>query len=184
MSEFQKLQSKFFDKLASTSLRKSFQFLINIDKVESYISDMESGDFSFHAQSSSIPSTSMENIPTKFLGIEWRIPGSVTFESPWNVTIREAADMSLHSAFTKWRKEVADLKLGGGGDKRIPTTTARVTLLDDKLENALATYVLVGVYPQSIGEISLDYEGNEISTFDAALEYQYFYNEDEGDPLA
>lgn len=163
--------------LKTTGLRKSYQFQIYIEEVDSKLDAGNS--FSFFAQSATVPGMTIEMIETQYQGVTLRSPNNLLFESPWNITVRCDSEMKVRDAIETWQKKHADLIKGGGGDKKIPDVRARVDLLDDQLETILKTYILEGVFPSTNSEIPLDHADNSISTFDLGLEYQYWYSTDQ-----
>jgi len=177
MADIRKLNG-YYQALKSVGLRKDFQFQITIEQIDSEIQSGglgESMKFTFFAESASVPGLTQSTIETMYHGMTFRNPGNLEFESPWTVSVRCDSEMKIRDAVEKWVKNSADLTKGGGGDKKVPSFNAKVDLLDDELETIQKTYVLEGVFPQSIAELTLDHTSNEISRFDLGIAYQYWY---------
>lgn len=190
MPDVKKLNG-YYQVLKTIGLRKDFQFQITVDRIEDGIESAGSGEtmtFTFFAQASTVPGFTQGVNETQYHGMTFRSPANITFESPWSITVRCDADMKIRDAVEAWIKESADLEKGGGGNKKIPQYNAKVDLLDDELEKINKTYILEGVFPESLGELTIDHASTEISTFDLSIAYQYWYaaNEESGqgeDPL-
>ena len=168
--------NKFYENLKDQGARFAFQYQISVSR-----DGLE--DLQFWASAASVPGRTITSQDFAYQGLTFRVPSTVTFESPWAVTIRCDQSMTIRDAIEDWFNEFADVSKGGGGDKTIPDYRARVDLLDESLQNIVKTYVIEGIYPESYGAITLDTTDGGISTFDCNLAFQYYYPEDKGDPL-
>jgi len=170
---------EFLQHVKQENVRFAYQWQMQINGPNNPALDM----IQFYAQSANKPGRTIESSEMQYQGMTLRVLNNVTYESPWPVNVRCDLDMKILDAIEEWHDEYADLKIGGGGKKSIPDYNIRIDLLDATLQVIKKTYVLVGVYPESYGELTLSHEDTSISVFDVNFAYQYFYDEAKGDPL-
>lgn len=185
--------NEFYNEMKQTGLRFAYEFQISVNEGSTNrIDGLEK--LQFFATAASVPGRTLESADVPYQGMTLRVPNNVTFNSPWAVTVRCDLDMVVRKAIEKWQQEYADLKMGGGGDKKIPSYTAHVDLLghdlkimsnktEAKFGNTGKTYVLMGIYPESYDDITLDTSDTGIATFGVNFAYQYWYDKAENNPL-
>lgn len=121
-----------------------------------------------------LPASNIGVVSVPFRGREVKLAGERTFD-PWTVSIVNDSTMSLRNKFEQWSNY-----MNGYSDNRgitIPLTylqDLKVTQLD-RNDIAIRSYTLTGAFPQSVGEIALSYNSNDvISEFTVTFQYQYF----------
>lgn len=111
-----------------------------------------------------------------------KVAGKTDFQN-WNVTVRDDAINAVHTYFTAWREKVYNANTGitsalanNDGYKK----TGIVMLLTNSslvsLESVAGTrgYVLHGIWPTEVGQITLDYSSEAIATFPVTLSMDWF----------
>ena len=128
-----------------------------------------------YATSLSIPGREITDIPVPYQGFTFHIPGMVQYTpNPWTVTFRTPGDYLVRNAFERWSFDIiSDETTCGGFQMPCPSTSIDLAILSPgcKIERV---YRLIGVYPQSVGQIAYNMESVETTTFDVALHYQYW----------
>ena len=129
-------------------------------------------------RSSKIPSKQIEKKEIAWQG--YKMPyGGVSTHDDWTVTFMVDPQAAIHKALVDWSNLVHNPATNIHGlpaqymmDQRIPLLTPT----DGR--NSITEVRLFGAWPQSIGEIALDYENTDIAKFDVTFSYvrhEYVY---------
>lgn len=116
-----------------------------------------------------------QNVP--YMGLTFHVPGGVTYPSDnWSVTFYCDQNSRIRQIFEQYQKDIFD-DATSTGNYNVPKATALIDLvqLDTQLEQ-VATYQLVGAYPNSVSDMSYtigDGQGAPV-TFDVGFTYQYW----------
>lgn len=121
-----------------------------------------------------LPASNIGLVSVPFRGREVKLAGERTFD-PWTVSVINDGTMSLRNKFENWSNY-----MNGYLDNR--GVTAPITYLQDmkviqldRNDTPIRTYTLIGAFPQSVGEVALSYNSNDvISEFSVTFQYQYF----------
>ena len=119
-----------------------------------------SRDFSFHCKGTSMPVSTIGNIPVKFLGRDLMVPGDRVY-ADWTITVFNDIDMAIRHTFEGW---MAKLQNHGAN---IQHSTAHndiygqgtVTQLR-RDGSAISTYALE-IYPTEVAAIEVAWETND-----------------------
>ena len=136
------------------------------------------------AEGVNLPGRTQNYAPFSYLGYPLQVPTNMDMTQTLDVVIRCDRAMEVQRALLKWQSALSRPVEGTeidnmGGDKTLRASTADIILIDDKKENIELVYVLQGLMPSNIGEISFSNEAPGIATFPASFAYQYWYiNED------
>ena len=118
----------------------------------------------------SLPSRSITNQPVPYMGLNFNVPGTVTYpgSDAWNIVFRNDAKGLLRSKLEAWQtNEVFD-------DEKV----IQLDLVNDK-NVTLNTYRLYGAYIKDLGTIDYDQAGaGAPTTFTAVLAYHYWRHAD------
>lgn len=183
----------FYNTVRNNGLRTNHEFQIELAGIPTDQDAFE--EFIVYAQSSRLPGRKIEAQPTPFYGFNFQVPTNTTYDQEWTFTVRADTKLKSREMFENWFNYIADLKNSTGGQKGLIPDGAYgiVHLLDPEFFNGgnakvARTYRLEGVFPLTLGELTLDHNDNAISTFDVTLEFQYWYPttnaaSQEGDPL-
>lgn len=122
-------------------------------------------NFKFYCNASTIPSSEVGSISANFMGREIKVAGTRTF-GDWSVTVYNDGAYTIRDFFEKWSSKINSHE-GNLGYNRILDYYGRADVYQlDQTGAILSTYRMDGVFPTSIGEISLNWSsGNEVSTF-------------------
>lgn len=178
--------NRFYDYLSGTSVRLAHQWECTLSPegagVESILGD---SPFRFFCRSATLPEMTVNTSEISYQGINFRVPTSMTYGSGTiPVSVLCDSGMEMHTAFINWKNVYADNMKGGGGFKGLPNTSLKLDLLDQELKAVQATYILMGVFPSTVGGFTLSQDPGNPLTFDTTLTYQYWYlDNDGGDPV-
>lgn len=139
----------------------------------------------YYVKSSNIPQVEVSEQLVSFLSQEFVIPKQVQYGDSWKVKVLVDNKLTHYNSLYNWQSQFSDLAIDGGGQKVIPNTRAIVELLDGTMQNVKHRYILEGVFPSDIPNLQMQYENNaNIVEFECTFNYQYLYNDEDGDPLA
>lgn len=153
--------------------------------------NQEADTFKFLCKSSSLPASTIGEIPVAFRGRVLKVAGDRTFD-PWQVTIINDENFLLRNAFETWMQAISKNsnntgatnpssymtyalvhQLGRGYDKgRQSTTNSSAT--DGTSVTPLKTYTFYDIFPTNISAIDLSYDNTdaiEEFTVDFAIQY-------------
>ena len=131
--------------------------------------------FSLRCQSSSIPERSLSAIKVEYkqtAGVKY--PGKVKFPQSWALTFIEGEDRAIFTALNAWINSIVNAKTGIG--TLVTKTDVYLKLLNTDGEEALSLR-LIGVYPESLGEVSLNYTDEGDIKYPCTLSYDRWEEE-------
>ena len=119
-----------------------------------------SREFSFHCKGTSMPVSTIGNIPVKFLGRDLMVPGDRVF-ADWTITVFNDIDMAIRHTFEGW---MAKLQNHGANIQHSTAHNdiygqATVTQLR-RDGSAISTYALE-IYPTEVAAIDVAWETND-----------------------
>ena len=149
--------------------------ILNMHNVPAYMTNQVITQLgSVYAKTLVIPGREITNIEVPYQGFPININGMAKYNpNPWSITFRTAGDYLVRSALEHWSFDtISDETSCGSGMPNI-NTSFDIAILNSKCD-VMRVYTLYGVYPQSVGEISYNIEGNDVTEFTAAFQYQYW----------
>ena len=119
-----------------------------------------SREFSFHCKGTSMPVSTIGNIPVKFLGRDLMVPGDRVY-ADWTITVFNDIDMAIRHTFEGW---MAKLQNHGANIQHSTAHNdiygqATVTQLR-RDGSAISTYALE-IYPTEVAAIDVAWETND-----------------------
>jgi len=133
-----------------------------------------------YARTASLPARAISNVSTKYMGLEFNLPGIATYPESAGYIINFYADAksSLRQKFEQWTRDTFD-DADSTGNYLTPTSNSTIDLvqLDNNFEK-VNQYQLVGVSIRNIGALSYSMaEGTGgILNFPVTLAYHYWKN--------
>ena len=140
----------------------------------------------FLVKAAEIPASNLGNIPVPYRGRVLPVAGDRTFD-PWTVTVINDTDFQIRDAMEKWSNSINDLQTAQGTiNPEDYQTSAKVKQLSREgvnpgdPEKTLRTYNFVGIYPNTVSNIALDFGAtDQIEEFQVTFNY-LFYEVDGG----
>ena len=169
--------TKFREKLNAGGVRSNL-FEVEIPNIPGGGADV-SDEIRFLVKAANIPESQIGNIPVPFRGRVLPIAGDRTF-APWTVTIIND-DFKIRDTMEKWSAFINDLVLANGSvdpasyqRNGIVKQLTRERGKDDQ-NMILRQYNFIGIYPNTISEIPLDYGAtDQIEEFQVTFTYLYY----------
>jgi hypothetical protein len=123
------------------------------------------------AKSASLPNSSFADINLGWQGYSFKFAGRREY-SEWNCTFNLDNEGILRTAFEEWQRKIQDPT---SNIQSAPSDYFKDQTLELLNNNGVAimTYKLVGAWPKTIGETSLDYEQNGVATMQVTFTYMY-----------
>ena len=135
----------------------------------------------FMVKAAEIPASNLGNIPVPYRGRVLPVAGDRTFD-PWTVTIINDTDFVLRDAMEKWSNSINDLQTAQGTiNPEVYQRSAQVKQLSREGSNpgdpekVLRTYNFVGIYPNTVSNIPLDFGAtDQIEEFQVTFNYLFY----------
>ena len=169
--------TKFREKLNAGGVRSNL-FEVEIPNIPGGGADV-SDEIRFLVKAANIPESQIGNIPVPFRGRVLPIAGDRTF-APWTVTIIND-DFKIRDTMEKWSAFINDLVLANGNVN--PADYQRNGIVKqlsrekglEKEKMILRQYNFIGIYPNTISEIPLDYGAtDQIEEFQVTFNYLFY----------
>lgn len=129
-------------------------------------------EFNFLARTSNVPAMTVEQITIPYFGRQIKIAGNRTY-AEWSTTVMVEEDFSIRDQLERWSMRI------NRGDTNIRDEVneeykedAQV-LLYGKNGTVIRRYNLVGLWPQEVGTIELDWESGDIGTYDVTWSFDF-----------
>jgi hypothetical protein len=138
------------------------------------IGALEGARAQFLCKATSLPASTITDVPVNYRGREVHFAGERTFQ-PWTVTIINDVTFGLRNAFETWQSGIQRYAATEGktnpSDYQVELEVAQL----DRNGATLKTYKFTDAYPLTISQIALDFDVvNQIETFDVEFQYNYF----------
>ena len=135
----------------------------------------------FMVKAAEIPASNLGNIPVPYRGRVLPVAGDRTFD-PWTVTVINDTDFQIRDAMEKWSNSINDLQTAQGTiNPEDYQTSAKVKQLSREgvnpgdPEKTLRTYNFVGIYPNTVSDIALDFGAtDQIEEFQVTFNYLFY----------
>ena len=131
-----------------------------------------------YARTAQLPARSIGNVPTKYMGLTFNLPGLATYPSSesYGITFYCSANSDLRKKFLQWTNDTFN-DANSTGNYLTPTQNSTIDLvqLDVNFEK-VNQYQLVGVSIRDVGALSYTMsEGTGgVLSFDVKLAYHYW----------
>ena len=134
-------------------------------------------DIQFLCYAAKLPAFTVTKVTPYFQGRALSLAGDRTFE-PWTINVYNDTNFGLRNAFEKWHDIINRIESNvGRGNLAEYAQTWTITQLD-RYGSDLKAYKFVDCWPQSIGEIDVNFgQAEDIEAFPVTLAYQYYQSE-------
>lgn len=130
-------------------------------------------NITYYVQSSTIPEVSINSVKVNFYSAGFEVPGVVKYPESWTVDILLGQDLYQYKRLQSWQEAMSNYRLSGGGTKVIPNVIAKVNLLDSTMRYVVKTYIMEGVWIDTLGDVKFEYKERR---YNNANMFLYFYN--------
>jgi len=122
-----------------------------------------------------LPGKQISNQAVPFMGLQFNVPGSVTYPGSdgWTVNFRCDEGINIRNKMENWIKEIFD-DATSTGKYGVPVEEATMDLLGKNMET-IRRYNFIGIYPVTLADMSYDIQGTGAPlAFDATFAYQFW----------
>lgn len=175
----------FYQQASTRNFARDFQLRI-INFIVNGVDQIGPEDLVF-LKSASLPGKTITVQNAPFMGLNFNIPGAVTFDSSnsWPVTFYCSQDYNLRKLFEQSIGDTFDQETSVGflEPRGLQDYKITLALLDDNLE-PISTYDLLGCFVTNVGAINFNTTGSgAIQDVTANIAYQYWVSENLGGGL-
>ena len=117
----------------------------------------------FTCKAASVPESTVGTITVHYMGRPIKIPGDKEW-SDWNVTCYVDQDYVTRGVFEEWHNKILgfDTNVASDGFQDPSNCFARAkVMLLDRYDQVTRTYDVEGIWPTSVGEVTLGYDQND-----------------------
>jgi hypothetical protein len=161
-----------------TAFRKDFarKNLFRVLGIDTGFSDISFNESDLvYITSTKLPQRAISNIPVKFMGMDFNLPGTANYpgSANWSVNFRMPQDLSIREKLEKWTRRIFDDETSTGSYE-LPQGVIRLALMN-KDGRPMRIYRLIGAYCVSLGDYNLDITDNGgVVEQSATIAYQYW----------
>ena len=176
MAQSQQTIGNFYDRAIAREFSRDFLFrVLNIKFAGGAIFNE---DELVYARSATLPTRSVTNVQSKFMGLNFNIPGTATYPNSESYSIKFYCDANsfLRNKLLAESRRLFD-DATSTGDYGIATRASTITLVQlDKGLNPISTFKLIGAGIRDVGTINYTMsEGTgQPVDFDARFSYHFF----------
>jgi hypothetical protein len=131
----------------------------------------------FMAKAAQLPGSTVGTVPVYYFGRELKFAGNRTFPD-WTITIINDESFNIRNSLETWLNAInshaGNVRSGAAGAPTNYSTDAIVTQYGKQGE-AIKKYSFVGLFPQDVAPIDLDWGSNDsIEEYAVTFAYQYW----------
>ena len=161
---------------------RSNLFEVNIQYPDAIGNGSATEDGEFLVKAAEIPAANLGNIPVPFRGRVLPVAGDRTFD-PWTITVINDTDFSIRDRMERWSNFINDIQTTQGEvNPENYQTNAIVKQLGRSGDTSggstipmLRQYNFVGIYPNAVSSIPLDYGAtDQIEEFQVTFNYLFY----------
>ena len=135
-------------------------------------------DFKFLCKSTTLPGDTIETASVTYMGRGINIPANRA-AATWETTIYNDEGMEIRNNIESWMEQLnshkTNVRAANMSKINSYTGTLKVKTFDKAGSSALTkSYVFVDAWPSAVGEITVDWETNDIQTYDVTWEFSYW----------
>ena len=174
-SEFQNTLNKYLD------LHRAYLFRVMIFE-DNIVGSVAGSIITELISSTASPVATTTSINVGWQATKTKLAGKTDYQD-WNVTVRDDSINAAHTYFSSWKDKVYNAQTGvsspladKGGYKRTGILMLMTGGSVISATNAVGMrgYIIHGIWPKEIGQISFDYATESIATFPVTLSVDYY----------
>ena len=128
----------------------------------------------FLVTAASLPPSNLSNTPVMYRGRQIPYAGERSF-SPWTVNVLNDTDFAIRNALEVWSQGINSNTDNRGRIKPSDYQVNAIVQQLDRNDSLLKQYEFIDVYPESVGEVALDFGNNDVlETFTTTFQYTYW----------
>ena len=152
------------------------QFQFRVTSVQDRGAEVLTPDDLVYITTANLPARAIANKTVPYMGVSFNVPGAASYpgSESYAITFRSDMEQVIRRVFENWTRAIFDDRTSTGTYRLFSTSRITLDLLDQSM-NTMRQYVLHGVWPVQVGEMTYDVTGDgEPLTFQATIAYQYW----------
>lgn len=155
--------------------QKVWMWELYIDIPQGINTEVESNDLLLRARNVAFPGRTINPLESNFMGTKSFFPGKTEFTGQITTSLEEREDQKIHTILTEWMQYIFDWTQGVQGGANKQDLVSDMTIKPYKsngepMPNAIKVY---NCWPQSVADVTLDYDGAEIVRYEVTWQYDY-----------
>lgn len=131
-------------------------------------------NFNFMCRATTLPESTINPITIPYFGRQIKIAGNRTYND-WSVQVMNDEDFAIRDSFERWHSYINSIQSNISAVAPATYKTQANVIQYGKDGTALRQYTFVGLYPNSIGNIQLDWSNTgAIEEFNVTFSYDYY----------
>jgi hypothetical protein len=115
-------------------------------------------DFEFHCKGTSMPASTIGNIPVPYRGRQLMVPGDRTF-ADWTVTVFNDRGMYIRGVFEEWMAQIQD---HSENRTLLDHPYGKATVIQLRRDGGVErTYSITSMYPTEVAAIDVAWDSND-----------------------
>jgi|TARA_R110002050_G_scaffold284845_1_gene434193 hypothetical protein len=164
----------FYQVAQTRDFTRNFQFRVTdvLDRGQSILTP----DDLVYITTAELPARTVANKTVPYMGLSFNLPGAASYPGSdgYQITFRSDMEQGIRRIFENWQRSIFDDRTSTGSYRIFSSSRIVLDLLDQNF-NTMRQYVLHGVWPQNVGNISYDLAGDgDIVTFQTTIAFQYW----------
>jgi len=164
----------FYQVAQARDFTRNFQF--RVTSITDRGTEVLTTDDLLYITTAELPAREIANKTVPFMGLTFNVPGAATYPGSggYAVVFRSDMEQVIRRLMENWQRSIFDDRTSTGAYRLFANSRLTMDLLDQNY-NTMRQYVLHGVWPQSVGNIGYDLQGDgDIVTLTVNLCYQYW----------
>ena len=129
-------------------------------------------EFNFLARASNVPAMTVEQIIVPYFGRQIKIAGNRTY-AEWSTTVMVEEDFSIRDELERWSMRINQGDTNIRDEVNEEYKEDAQILLYGKNGTVIRRYNLVGLWPQEVGTLELDWENGDIGTYEVTWSFDF-----------
>lgn len=125
-----------------------------------------------YAQTASIPEESIEEIIINHKAERTVHAGRVSSSRTSTINFMDDESLTVFRYIKNWLEIIKNSNTGGGVPRSLYTANIVIRQLNSDSETVSAEHILIGAFPTSRGEVSLNYDSSEVMNFDVTFSFE------------
>ena len=173
---------KFTSKLSQGGALASL-FKAEMNRAKGQASGAVSESFGFLCKASNFPTSSIDVTEINYMGRPIRIPGNRAAQD-WTTTIYNDEDFKIRSGLENWMELISSHAFNKRQASMVTINSYTGELTIEQLKKAGGSagkkYTFVDIWPYTLAEITVDWDTNEIQTYDVTWAFSYWTSSQSG----
>ena len=144
---------------------------------------LDTTDFSFLCKAANFPTSSIDVTEVSYMGRPFRVPGNRAAQD-WTTTIYNDENFKIRNGLENWMElissHVSNVRASKMESINSYTGTLNVQQMHKTGGATKKDYVFTQAWPYTLAEITVDWDTNEMQTYDVTWAFSYWTSKESG----